>query len=228
MICKEFDFLIDCYLHGDISEEDRETFEEHYFTCDECFTKLKINERLHKKGFRVVLKGKKPLFILKPILVLSSIFVLVISSIIFINGVNRSRVMNELSKFSPPIFVPIETRNVSTQEKFFLAMKHYKNKEYNQALQILENIELQSDNPQVTFFTGICYLINDNPRTAIKKFDIIIKDMNPSYYDEAIYYKGKALLKLKKKKAAMEQFENLSKMFSPYASRAKSILKELN
>ena len=52
--------------------------------------------------------------------------------------------------------------------------------------------------------------------------------MNPSYYDEAIYYKGIALLRLNKKKQALEQFNNLASMFSPYSKKARVLIGKIN
>ena len=81
---------------------------------------------------------------------------------------------------------------------------------------------------QITFFKGICYILTGNLKTAIKNFDVIINDMNPSYYDEAIYFKGIALVRLNRIKEAKQNLENLAQMFSPYASRAQFLLEKIN
>jgi hypothetical protein len=52
--------------------------------------------------------------------------------------------------------------------------------------------------------------------------------MNPSYYDEAIYYKAIALLRTNKKDKALEQLKHLAGMFSPYASDAKALIEKVS
>jgi len=121
-----------------------------------------------------------------------------------------------------------ETRNQSGNELFSQAMIDYNNTKFSKAIHTLNKIKYIDSNPKVLFFKGICYLLNDQNKNAIKNFDFIIKNSNPSYYDEAIYYKGIAFLRLNKKKEAIKLFDNLSKMFSPYAGQAKSILEKLN
>lgn len=37
--------IIERYVRNQLSEEERKSFEEHYFGCDECFEKLQITER---------------------------------------------------------------------------------------------------------------------------------------------------------------------------------------
>jgi tetratricopeptide (TPR) repeat protein len=107
-------------------------------------------------------------------------------------------------------------------------MAHYNRKEYSHALEILKRIPGSAQNPQVIFFKGICYLLTDAPHQAIKEFDIIIENMNPSYYDEAIYYKAIALLRSNKKEKALEQLNNLAGMFSPYAPQARALIDKIN
>ena len=52
--------------------------------------------------------------------------------------------------------------------------------------------------------------------------------MNASYYDEAIYYKAIALLRMNKKNKALEQLKHLAGMFSPYASEANTLIEKIN
>ena len=107
-------------------------------------------------------------------------------------------------------------------------MIYYNNTKFSKSLNTLNQIKCVDNNHKVLFFKGICYLLNDQYKNAIKNFNLIIKNANPSYYDEAIYYKGIALLRLNKKKEAIKLFNNLSKMFSPYSGKAKSILEKIN
>lgn len=226
MTCSEFTSQMDSYLEGKISEEKRELFEAHYFECDNCFANLKLRERLYSKEVPIILKGKKTFWVwgLKPLLVLSSFLFVVVSSLLVIDNYREEKFLFEISGVEPPAYIQSETRNALQNETFGKAMSLYNNKQYSEALELLNVIDTSSANPQVLFFKGICSLQTDDPKTAVRHFNIIIKNMNPSYYDEAIFYKGIALLRLNKKKQALEQFNNLASMFSPYSKKARVLI----
>ncbi len=229
MECKEFFSLVDCYLEGDIPEEKRGSFEQHYFECDKCFLDMQIREILHEKGVSIVLKGKKPIFTLvpKPLLAFASIVLLAVLSVLTISRISHTRLLYKISAFKPPIYMKSETRSAVEKEKFTQAMELYGSQQYEKALAILEELKDQAANPQVTFFKGICYLLTDRLKPAVGEFDIIIGDMNPSYYDEAIYYKAISLLRLGKKDTALELLQNLAQMFSPYAAKARALIEKI-
>lgn len=229
MTCEEFTRLIDHYLKEEIPEEKREAFETHYFKCDDCFSELKLRERLYSKEIPIVLKEKKPIqiLILKPLLVLSSILIVVVSSLLVINNYKQAKFLYSISGIEPPSYILSETRNSIQNETFDNAMILYNKKRYDDALKLLKSIEDDSNNPQIIFFKAICCLQTGDPKAAIENFDIIIKNMNPSYYDEAIFYKGIALLRLNKKGDALLQFNHLATMFSPYSNRANAIINKI-
>ena len=90
-----------------------------------------------------------------------------------------------------------------------------------------KHINIEENNIPIIFFRGVCYLINDKLKLALIDFNLIIKEMNPSYYDEAIYYKGISLLRLNEIADALEQFVHLKNMFSPYSSKAVSMIEKI-
>lgn len=232
MKCSEFTNLVDGFLSGDIPEEKREAFEAHFFECDACFAELKIRERLYSKEIPIVTAGKKPALAWirhwKPALVLSSFLFLLISSWLVVNNYKQAKFLKGISSVPAPVYIRSEIRNTAQDEIFSNAMSLYNDKQYGKALKMLNAGDIEPDNPKMLFFKGICSLETDDPRTAIKHFNVIIENMNPSYYDEAIFYKSIALLRLNKKKAALDQLNNLAAMFSPYAQKAKDIIAQIN
>jgi len=227
MKCKEFDNQIERYFNDELPQEQRESFEEHYFSCDQCFIKVQISEKLRNKAVRIVTSDKKPLMIFKPVMVFSSLFLVVFASILIFNQIHINNALGEITPFEPPQYFKTTIRNSNTDNRFDEAMDFYNKKEFQKSLDLLNNFEKKDPTPRVIFFKGICSLFINKYREAINHFDSIIDSMDPSYYDDAVYYKGITLLKLKKKKAAIRQFENLSQMFSPRAAEAKSLLKKL-
>jgi tetratricopeptide (TPR) repeat protein len=241
MTCIEFTSLIDSYLQGNLSDENLEAFEQHYFECDLCYAELKVAERLISKEVPIVIEGREAKLLYgfdwkltrKSMLAFASFFILALTIVLVtvINHSSRLRLLYNLSDFSPPVYIQSEIRGQGTGSingAFARAMAHYNRKEYSHALDILKGVSGSAQNPQVIFFKGICYLLTDERHKAIKEFDIIIENMNPSYYDEAIYYKAIALLRLNKKEKALEQLKNLAGMFSPYAPKAKRLIDKIN
>jgi hypothetical protein len=234
MTCKEFACLIDRYLSGKLPAESQEAFELHYFECDDCFARLKIAERLLAKEVPIVAEGRKPfpvwsgLWTWKPVLAAVTVLFVVFSIILLIRHYHRMGLLYEISAFSPPVYLTSETRSPGSDNPLGRAMVFYSQGDYSQALALLKKISSPAGNPQVVFFKGICLLLTDAPGKALREFDIIIGAMNPSYYDEAIYFKAIALIRLNKKKAAEAQLNHLAGMFSPYAPRARALLAKID
>jgi tetratricopeptide (TPR) repeat protein len=235
MKCKEFASLTDSYLRGDLPEEKQEAFELHYFECDGCFARLKAAERLHSKEVHIVAAVKTPAFAWselwkwKPLLAAAAaLLVVVLLSIFVIQHSRHMKLIYDISTFSPPVYVESETRGPEAIETFVETMQYYNRGDYTRALQILKQIPPSSRNPQVIFFKGVCFLLVDELKNAVTELDIIIENMNASYYDEAIYYKAIALLRMNKKDKALEQLKHLAGMFSPYASEAKALIGKVN
>ena len=234
MTCKEFAYLVDSYLCENLPAEKLEDFELHYFECEDCFTRLKIAERLKSKEVPIVIEGRKPVFAWagfltwKPVLAVAAVLIIVISSVILFQHADRMKLLYRVSSFSPPVYITSESRGPDSLGNFSEAMEYYNRGNYTKTLRILKKIPRTDGNPQVIFFKGVCFLLTDEPRKAIKEFDVIIENMNPSYYDEAIYYKAIALLRLDKKESALEQLRNLADMFSPYAPKARDMIEKIN
>lgn len=232
MKCKEFDLLIDYYLRGELGEKKQEEFEEHFFSCDSCFLNLKVKEKILNKEIHTTTNEKNKLInlILKPAMVLAAILIIFVS-VLFINN-NKTKNLNEnfikiVNNEDIPVYMIKEQRGELKDEEIFdKAIEYFENKEYTESLNLINKIEKQ--NLKINFLKGICYLKLIKPEKAIKEFDKIIKTMDPSYYDEALYYKSLALLIINKKDEAKKILKHLKRMFSPYALKSEIILKKIN
>lgn len=234
MTCKEFARLTESYLCENLPAEQQEAFELHYFECDSCFARLKAAERLYSKEVPIAVAEKKTGFEWsefwkwKPLMAAAAaLLVVVFLSVFVIRYSNHMKLMYSISTFSPPVYINSETRGKDTGETFARAMQYYNQGDFTRALEILKKISTTQQNPQVIFFRGVCFLFADELKDALSEFDIIIKDMNPSYYDEAIYYRAIVLLRMNKKQKAQEELKHLAGMFSPYAAKAKTLLKKI-
>ena len=101
MKCHEFQDLIEAYLQETIDEARRERFEEHFFQCRKCFLGLQINETLRNKEVRISLKEKPRLFVfkvLKPMLAMSSLFLLILLSALLLRQNRQARQLEEIAR----------------------------------------------------------------------------------------------------------------------------------
>jgi tetratricopeptide (TPR) repeat protein len=236
MKCNEFQSLIDGYLQEKIDEPRREEFEEHFFQCQKCFLGLKINETLQNKEVRITLEEKPRFFVLKlfkPLLIMSSLFLLILFSVLLVQQTRQTRRLQEISAFEIPPYHQGELRSIpesgaALEEKFSRAMQSLQNREFREALDLLEQPPFTTGAyPKVEFFRAICYLGEDKPAKAGEIFDSIIRAMDPAYFDEALYYKGFVLLRQGQKEAARTQFEKLAGMLSPMSMKARAMIKKI-
>ncbi|MCJ7524763.1 MAG: zf-HC2 domain-containing protein [Candidatus Aminicenantes bacterium] len=236
MRCNEFQNLIDAYLQETINEPRREKFEEHFFQCRKCFLGLKLNEALQNKDVRITLEEKPRVFVLKlfkPLLVMSSLFLLILFSVLLVQQKRQTRLLLEISAFEIPPYHQGELRSIpengaTIEAKFSRAMKYLQERQFRPALNQLEGpLMEEAAYPKIEFFRAICYLGEDEADKAGEIFDAIIRAMDPAYFDEALYYKGFVLLRQGQKQAARDQFEKLAGMLSPMSMKASAMVKKI-
>lgn len=237
MKCHEFQNLIEAYLQGTIEEAQRDRFEEHFFQCRKCFLGLQINETLRNKEVRISLKEKPRLFVfkvLKPMLVMSSLFLLILVSALLLRQNRQARRLGEIARFELPLYHQSELRNFPGQGtdleyRFSLAMRLFQAGKFAAALGILEQPPFAAlAYPKIEFFRAICYLGENDPDRAGAILDTLIGTMDPAYFDEALYYKGFVLLRQGRKQAARAQFAKIAGMLSPMSGKARAMVRKID
>ena len=227
MKCEEFESMVDGYVDGTIPESAAEDFEAHYFECDNCFYTLKATELLYENKVRIPIKEKRNiLFVFKPAIALASLVIIIYSSLFYLDTGNRERGIERIASFDPPLFIKAENRGVSGPGDFYTAMEMYNRAEYKEAYKLISSID--KNNPRLWFFRGVLALLNDDNRAAVRSFEKIIGSMDPSYYDEAIYYRGIGYLKMKRIKEALKDFRILETMFSPLSAKASEKIRQIS
>ncbi len=227
MNCSEFESLIGSYLDGTIPDEKKENFEEHYFICNDCFASLKVNEILYRKKVNIVSGEKrKHFFVFKPLLVVAALILIVFSSLFFVDLGSRNKKLIEISCFTPPLYIKGENRGYNVPSVFDQLMEYYSKGDYDSSYKIIKTIK--NGNPQIWFFSGILGLINGENENALSFFNMITNSMDPSYYDEAIYYRSICFLRMNRKGDALKELRMLEKMFSPLSGEASKKIKLLS
>ena len=237
MKCHEFQDLIESYLRETIEEPRRELFEEHFFQCRKCFLGLKINETLQNKGVRIPLEEKPRLFsfrILRPVLAMAGLFLVILTSALLLRHDRRTDRLRELATFELPLYHQGEMRgraesNARLEAEFTRAMRFFQDRDFRAALQILEQPAFRAAAyPKYDFFRAISLLGNGEADKAAGILDLIIRSMDPAYFDEALYYKGFVLLRQDRQLQARAQFAKLAGMLSPMAGKARAMVRKID
>jgi hypothetical protein len=237
MKCHEFQSLIGSYLQETIEEPRREQFEEHFFQCRKCFLGLKINETLQNKGVRIPLEEKPRLFsfrVLRPMLAMAGLFLIVLTSALLLRHDRRTDRLRGLAAFDLPLYHQGEMRggtenNAQLEAEFTRAMRSFQERDFRAALHILEQPAFRAAaSPKYDFFRAISLLGNGEADRAAGILDTIIASMDPAYFDEALFYKGFALLRQDRLKQARAQFAKLAGMLSPMAGKARTMVQKID
>lgn len=237
MKCHEFQDLIESYLRETIEESRREQFEEHFFQCRKCFLGLKINEALQSKAVGIPVEDKPRFFalkVLRPMLAMAALFLIILSSVLLLQHDRRAGRLRELARFDLPLYHQGEIRggaeNAATlEDEFSRAMRSFQARDFHAALEILEQPAFAAAAyPKYDFFRAISLLGADEAGKAGAILDAIIGDMDPAYFDEALYYKGFVLLRQGKRQEARSQFMKLAGMLSPMSGKARAMVGKID
>lgn len=236
MKCHEFQRLIDAYLKETIDDSRREQFEEHFFQCRKCFLGLKINETLQNREVSIPVEERPRRFtlrVLRPAMAMAALFLLVLTSVLLLRRDRQSQRLDELFRFELPLYHQGEMRGGGEsgsrlEQEFSMAMRSFQERDFRSALQILDRPSFTAaGSPKYDFFRAISLLGAGEAERAGEILDGIIRAMDPAYFDEAIYYKGFALLRQGKTRQARAQFEKLANMLSPMADRARVMVQKI-
>ena len=224
MDCRGFKRNMDEYLRRNLPGTVQEDFEAHYFSCRKCFDRLRIRHALVEHNFALHAMENVPVAAgprRKVLAMIAASLVVVVGVGLFTAQWRHRHYLERISRFDPPLFVISETRSPRSDPVFNAAVAVYREGDYARALKILEGIQKEDRTPKTRFLAGICRLLVGDARGAEDDFDAIIREMNPSYFDEALYYKGIALLRQDEVTNARRLFSRLSEMFSPLQNQAR-------
>ncbi|MGI9543013.1 MAG: tetratricopeptide repeat protein [Cyclobacteriaceae bacterium] len=242
--------LIEKYLAGELSEAEKENTELR-LQKDETFAhRLELTKNMKGallpdvEGFKGDLKevfeeydsektleGTSNPFFKGPYLIAASVVLLLGVSVIYLL-LFQSQSPQQLyaANFSVPA-ENISVRNDSeVNDDLQKALKAYNEANYSEALSYFDKVG--SSEPQseaVIFYSGICYMMLDQPDEAIINLERVLENESSSYATTAQWYLGLSLLQKEDATGAKKIFEELVlKNGSNYAKKAEIILKQLD
>jgi tetratricopeptide (TPR) repeat protein len=120
---------------------------------------------------------------------------------------------------------PIERRELSYIEALKLALVEYENKNYDEAIKQLKDIEkVYPNDKNVDFYTGISNYNLSNYRAAVNSLEALTTDESGVFNEEAEYYSALSYYKSGKVKKGISMLENISSNGGFYADNAKQFL----
>ena len=238
--------VVEGYLSGSLAPEKRDSFEEHYFGCDECFATLQAHRALQAElsagaaQIRAV-SPRKPGFWRWSVAIAA---IVIVAAIGIRWSMNRSSTptvpptqamqanptgpaLAELAHFDPPPYTPAVMRGVQDEatRKFSAAMKQYQQGRYDLAIPGLRQAaKLNPEDPGFIFFLGISQLLSGNTDEGVAALQQCIALGDTPYVEEAHYYLAKASLQKGDVTAAEKELQAVVQLKGSLLSKAQELL----
>lgn len=108
------------------------------------------------------------------------------------------------------------------------ALQKYNAGEYESALELLQQVTTtDATNPVGHFFTGMSYQETGRFNKAIEEFEMVIKDRDNLFIEQAEWYIGLCYLQTQERKKAYRQMERIAKSNSYYNQKAEAVIRRL-
>ncbi len=236
--------IVDRYLEGSISEQERTAFEEKLLH-DETLRQQVDDMKLMRAGIirasrRVALENLKALeSTLPPVekkgltlwtnLWLQAAAALVIGLITYAlwpSSIHEQELLATHFEVYPNVIMPTvrgEVPNDSTLKA--LAFRAYDQKQFEEAEQLFNRIDNKDVN--ILFYLGNCYIATNQPDKALPLFEVVKNDYNV-FDEQAEWYIAVSYLKLEEREKAKETLNKIAASESSYKTKALLILEKLN
>lgn len=167
----------------------------------------------------------RELFIKKIQLAAAVIVVMIIASSVFYFLNNRTMSNETLYGiyYEPAKTVLVVRSGNTDKEDFMQALQKYNYKDYNGAIEVLEN-----DNSIIAkFYLALSYMETNRIVDAVNLLKSIIEDNDNLFADQAEWYLGLCYLKLNETEKAIIQFSKISQSNSTYKIKSEEIIKNI-
>lgn len=232
--------LLDRYVQGTLTEEQRDAFERHYLGCVVCAagveTLLHLREALQEKGRR-----RSPV----PWWAAAAAGLLVVALIAVWWGSRREPPAQvagpdpapsgapapvedpllELAQVAPPAYEETVLRGGGA-DAFRQAMRLYLEGRYGEAIPGLKEAAIKDPHAsEVWFFLGASHLLIGETEPALDALKTVAENRNSPFAEEARFYLAKALIRAHRVDEAKTELQKLAS--GPWAADARELLDRL-
>jgi tetratricopeptide (TPR) repeat protein len=244
------DEVVERYLTGSLGPRERESFEEHYFACEQCFAALQANRALQAElsasapQIRAMPAPNPTAWRWTAAMVTAAVVILAVVGIRWGMKPDLSSApptqtrqpgpagpsLGELARFDPPTYTPAVLRGAQDEaiRKFRVAMKHYQQGDYARAISGLrEDAKLNPKDAGALFFLGVSYLLSGRTDEGIAALQQSVALGDTPYLEEAHYYLAKAFLRKGDLAAARRELEEVVRLEGDHEDEARRLLQQL-
>jgi tetratricopeptide (TPR) repeat protein len=220
MVCAQIkrEEVVERYLTGSLGAEEQESFEEHYFACEQCVAVLQAHRALQAElsasapQIRAMPAPNPSVWRWTAAMVTAAVVILAVLGIRWGMRPGLSPPapptqtmqpgpvgpsLAELARFDPPTYTPAVLRGAQDEamRKFRVAMKHYQQGDYARAITGLrEAAKLNPKDAGALFFLGVSLLLSGQTDDGIAALQQSVALGDTPYLEEAHYYLAKAFL----------------------------------
>jgi tetratricopeptide (TPR) repeat protein len=243
--------VIERYLIDSLGKEEQESFEDHYFSCDECFAALQAHRALQAElaasasVIRALPISESRRWHWATALVAAAVVIIAVLSIRWgfkpassslsptaqvTESAPAPNPLVDLARFDPPAYLSPALRG--TQGKaardFQDAMKHYQQHEYDvAAFRLRKAANRDPKDAGAAFFLGISYLMSGQDAEGIGALQQCVAIGDTPYLEEAHYYLAKAFLKTNDLTAAQNELQKVIQLRGDLLHQAEELLRKI-
>ena len=231
--------IVERYSAGELSEQEAEAFEQHFFECDRCHEALQdhaaVRAALASAPRKVLSRAKRFGRDINPWwLLAAAMLVLGLGLVLWIapwSGTPSNQTLVAASMVEAPPYEPRTLRSVEGEGElqFKKSMVAYQQGDFAQAIPGLEAaVELEPDLAKAHFYLGACYLLEDEPDKAIDSLSRIAEMGDSQYREWAHFYRAKAHLRGGDIETARKDLSDVISMEGELQSQAQEVLEQLS
>ncbi len=122
----------------------------------------------------------------------------------------------------------IRSGNTTMDNTLTEALQKFNAQEYESALALFRQVvAYDSKNPVVHFYSGASYQETGRFNKAIEEYEIVVKDRDNLFVEQAEWYIGLCYLQTQERRKAYRQLQRISKSNSYYSKKAEAIIRRL-
>ena len=243
--------VVERYLTGSLGPQERESFEDHYFACEQCFAALQAQRALQAElsasapQIRAMPAPNPTAWRWTAAMAMAAVVLLAVFGIRWgmkpglsppapptqtMQPGPAGPSLAELARFDPPTYTPAVLRGAQDEpmRKFRVAMKHYQRGDYAGAISGLrEAAKLNPKDAGALFFLGVSYLLSDKTDEGIAALQQSVALADTPYLEEAHYYLAKAFLRKGDLAAARRELEEVVRLEGDHEDEARRLLQQV-
>jgi len=239
MDCARFhdENLLDDYLAGRLTSDERERVELHYFECQSCFEQLQA--RMAAGQVLRELPRRSPW---RWVSWLAAAAALVACVVLFGPHKRRLRTENpviagqpnrseELARIEPPRYERMVLRGPGSEAgaAFKRAMREYSGGRWREAAESLEGVaKLDPAAPAPKYYLGICLLASGRAEDGARVLEGLIALGDTPYLEGAHFFLAKAHLAANRVSAARTHFEAAARLRGEWEAEARRCLTRID